>query len=276
MPSIDANTGRFFAPAEWREDVRQDAIDRLLTHKGDRLGRPGYGADAADLASITLPAATDALESGSGAIASVDRARYIQSELILDVTAKPPPANLEAFWVVEADAEPFYMPNPADPGGRWIPGVRPTRGQWVPIPLSGVTLPDEWAINPPGTPPTSIRFRAGPLDGLNRNAMVFSSATGYWLTYQPGYPAPYRDWYLYIRRGMRSAWVALDVPGLPTGTGPEEPIWIWQYPSGNEQFAARGRPGSHSGPLDPILGVNADPASLTDHFTIGLFKAVTP
>ena len=201
MRSIDANTGRLYAPPEWREDVRQDALDRLLTPVGTRPERPEYGVAALNPDEITFAAASTALLSGSGAIASVDNAEFTDGALRLAVTARSAGFRLTEDWGYQTDVS-----------------VGGSRRHFYFFESGGVQLPDAWAVMPPAPTMGNLIVRHDAI-GMSTAIRLVVNAANLWDVNEPGYAEQYAGWYFYFRRGQVSEWLALDRPGTPHQLG---------------------------------------------------------
>ena len=214
MRSIDANTSLLFLPPEWREDVRQDALDRLLTPVGDRVARPEYGIAAEDIRDITLGAARDALLYQEGAITSVNDALYTDSELHLQVTAKPFEYTLRMWWSYTTDVE-------VSGNRRFI--FFPVPGNVGPLPL-----PDEWSPMPPAPQYRRVAFRmSGSLpDNLSTRIRMFPTAANLWAGGDSGLMDQYANYFFYFQRGELSALAYLNRQGQPS-VNTTRPFYQW-------------------------------------------------
>ena len=184
MVSINANTGLFFTPVDYEDNILQSARDRVYTLRGERDHRPNYGLTADYEALHAIP------------IALIQQA--FASDSRLRVT------SVEAFSPV-LDVRGIAQPNPLSPVVLTLTTGQPfedgTAGFNM---MPALYLPGSWTASR-ATSADQIAFNEDSIDlHVNQEDLdIQADSTGY------------QSWYIYVKHNDLSWLIPFqDVPVL--------------------------------------------------------------
>ena len=212
MVSVNPNTGLLRSRTQFREDVRQDIVDRLLTPVGSRAHRPGYGVAALNPPDVTLAAAQAALV--PGVVDEVIRASLIDGAVTLDVNVTGAVPEVDFYYGIS---------------GAWNPNINAARA-FLAIGLDGFAPPDEWISRAPGGMGQRIQLRR-----LANGAAAFRlwmDTASLWDASESGYEDQYEGWHATMVQGEFAQDIALHRPGAPVETMTPAG-WRYQWPMAN-------------------------------------------
>lgn len=198
MPAINPATGLLRSRVQYRDDIADDVVDRLLTRRGQRLHRPDYGLATGLTSPVSLSAADAAL--AGGAVSEVSRVSFRDARLYIDATAPPAKPGVRFF---------------AQGSGYIGRSGNPLASEFFELPAVDYAPPDAWVSQPPAGRAVRMQFRRNRIVSSAR-FRIFMDTPSLWDAGEAGYADQWENWWLTVIKEDFAQDIGLHRPGAPS------------------------------------------------------------